>query len=270
MPSPGRRFIHELPHLNTIKVGLLHLKPNAVNETITHCCRMVVRESDDPTLPLWRSGSATLVRYAGARYVIVSRHELGLGKGEIPSREILETIRISCGSGQLSNIPLKSCIFETSNLEEEFHDILIFEAADEWDTQTADAPYFFPLAAFSTLSRKKSFVVGYPTRVDVMEEYYERFYGDSIGTIHILRSIFSCDFDASYLSNAKHYRRYLTTGNFSNLDGYSGGAVFSLVGGLEDWEILLDGVVLRGGAGQVYVVDADFLVKAIEGRPWHA
>ena len=138
-------LIRDLPRLHAVKVGWIYLKPCDVYDTITRCCRMVLHEADDRTLPLGRGGSATLIKYAGINYVIATRHQLSIRPASEPTMDILDTIRISSGSGRLTNIPLKRCIYETSNPDQKYHDILVFEAANTWENQGSDSPYFFPL-----------------------------------------------------------------------------------------------------------------------------
>ena len=47
------------------------------------------------------------------------------------------------------------------------------------------------------------------------------------------------------------------------MDGYSGGAVFSLIGDLGNFELVLDGIIVRGGSEHIHIVDADYLVQII-------
>jgi hypothetical protein len=257
-------LIRDYPSVNAIKVGRLYLKPSNVYDTITRCCRMILLEADDRTLPLGRSGSATLIRHGDINYVIATRHELGIRPGAGLPKEIVETIRISSGADRLTNIPLQRCIYETSNPDQEYHDILVFEVATAWDNQGVDTPYFFPLAPFSHTDRIKSFLIGYPTVDGVMDEYLETFSPETTGTIHIKRSIGNCDIDKTFLTNIEYFRRYLHTRPF--VDGYSGGAVFSLIGELERLEIVLDGIIVRGGGQYIYIIDVDYLVKLITER----
>src|SRR5262245_37849697 len=138
--------IRDYPSLNVVKVGQLYLKPSSIYPTITQCCRMVLHEAEDRTLPLWRSGSATLIKHGGRNYVVMTRHQLGIPRGSVLPKDVLETIRVSSGiGGKLENIPLRRCVYETANFDQEYHDLLVFEAAPEWDNKTADTPYFFPL-----------------------------------------------------------------------------------------------------------------------------
>ena len=70
--------------------------------------------------------------------------------------------------------------------------------------------------------------------------------------------------DKTFLTNIEYFRRYLHTRPF--VDGYSGGAVFSLIGELERLEIVLDGIIVRGGGQYIYIIDVDYLVKLITER----
>ena len=117
-------WIAGLPAANAVKVGGLILKPSSVADWLTGCCRLVLHEADDPALPLGRSGSATLVRYGGTDFVVTTRHQPGLKPGVVPPKAVLETIRISSGNAQLSNIPIGKCVYEEANPDQEYHDIL--------------------------------------------------------------------------------------------------------------------------------------------------
>ncbi|MER8629782.1 hypothetical protein NKH55_08435 [Mesorhizobium opportunistum] len=256
-------LIRDFPNINAVKVGRFHLKPGSVYETITRSCRMLLREAEGRTLPLWRSGSATLVKHGSINYVIATRHQLGIRAGEVPSEDILHTIRVSSGIGLLSNIVLQRVRFEISNPDEEYHDLLIFEVADLWKTKEADSPYFFPLKRFTNASRRKSFLVGHPSIDGVIDKYHENFSEGAVAEIHIKRSIVDCDYDPNYVSKAEYFRRYLHSKASHVMDGYSGGAVFSLVGELEHLEVVLDGIVVRAGAKHIHTVDVDYLVKII-------
>ena len=243
LPYCSSMLIRDIPATNAIKVGRLFLKPASVNETITRCCRMVFHEAEDPTLPLGRSGTATLIQHERTNYVITTRHEIGIPPGVVPHRNILDTVRISSGIGRLTTIPLQLCIFETSNADEEFHDILIFQTPNEWSAQEADAPYFFQLEPYAQTERRASFMVGYPTHDGVMDEYLDNFSSDAVGHIHMKRQIADSQIDSGFKTNVRHFRRY--THNVSHVDGYSGSAVFSLAGQFDTFEMVLDGIILR-------------------------
>ncbi|RWH69156.1 hypothetical protein [Mesorhizobium sp.] len=259
-------LIRDLPRFNSIKVGWRYLKPGDVSETITQSCRMVLIEMDDRSLPLARRGSATLIKYGGKNYVVMTRHQFGLPAGSDVSSVILETARVASGKGVLSNILLQRCIFETGNPDEEYHDLLLFETAAHWKTKHLDQPYFFPLTPFSDRQRVKSFLVGNPSIDGVIDEYHENFDPLRPGAINIKRVISECEFDSGFNTNASYFRRYLNVKERPVVDGYSGGAVFSIVGDPGDHEVVLDGIVVRAGKNHVHVIDADYLMSLLAER----
>ena len=259
--SGATMLIRDLPAHNAIKIGRLFHKPRDIEEILTMSCRMVLFEAPDRSVPLGRGGSSTLLRHRGTDYIVATRHQLGIKPGVPLPISILDTLRISTGEGVLSNIPVKRVVYETGNPDEEFHDVLIFKVADEWEHRHRDRPYFFQLAPFSRQQRTKSFLVGYPSIDVVMEEYLADFQPGQPGTVHIKRAIVDCEIDTSFRTNVQHFRRYQFSRSRDVVDGYSGGAVFSLVGDLGNHEIVLDGIVVRAGADCLHIVDADYLVE---------
>ncbi len=266
-------LLNEIPGMNGIKTGRFVLKPESLSDHLTRSCRMVVSEGVSGILPIGRTGSATLVRCEGHDCVFMTRHQLDLKPHEPPDEAILNTIRVSSGQDRLRNIPLRNCVFHTSDTDEQFADILAFRAAETWQTQTADLPYFFPLARFHKGPRVLSFMVGYPTASNSLDEYHETFYETlevgGVGKIPMTRAIRDCVIDPAYTSHARNVRRYTLNRPAGDLDGYSGGAVFSLIGTLGTHEIVLDGIIAMAKDDQVYIVDADALTDMLEGQ-WPA
>jgi hypothetical protein len=193
----------------------------------------------------------------------MTRHQLDIPRAAVPDTTVLDTIRISSGSGVLKNIPVKSCIFETSHPDEEYHDILVFEVADSWETQISDAPYFFPLEKFQITNRRVSYAVGYPTSSNSLGAYYEIFQPGQPSSLPLARAIMDCELDLTHQSSAAFFRRYNHSHNSLDLDGYSGGAVFSLVGELGSFEMKFDGIIVRAGSDAIFVVDADYLMEVL-------
>lgn len=91
--------------------------------------------------------------------------------------------------------------------------------------------------------------------------YLDNFSSDAVGHIHMKRQIADSQIDSSFKTNVRHFRRY--THNVSHVDGYSGGAVFSLVGQFDTFEMVLDGIILHGGKEYIYAVSVDFLIGAL-------
>ncbi|MBL4600373.1 MAG: hypothetical protein JKX93_15535 [Rhizobiaceae bacterium] len=258
-------MIEDLPSTQAIEVGRLFLKPKSVNEIIMRVCRTLLLEAKDTSLQLGRAGSATLVRYKNKNFILITRHQLGLDSGQSPPRDILETLRItSSQKNYLGTIPIQECIFEISNSEEEFHDILVFEVATNWQNQSMDAPFFYPIEPFSNLDRHLSFLIGCPMSAEVMRDYTDAHICGDVGEIHLETVLFNCELDQGFKSNAAYYKRYTTSADLPTMDGYSGGAVFSLVGNMNNWKMMLDGIVLRGGNKFIHIIDSNYLSKILE------
>ncbi len=116
-------------------------------------------------------------------------------------------------------------------------------------------------------------MVGYPSVDGVIDSYHENFGIAVVGELNIKRSIMDCEFDPTFRSNASHLRRYSHHHPRAVMDGYSGGAVFSVIGELGEYEIVFDGIVVRAGPSDVYIIDADYLLTVLtstrQRRPPH-
>lgn len=155
----------------------------------------------------------------------------------------------------MQNILVDQCLYETGNPTEEYHDLVFFRVERTWLKHSADRPFFFPVEAFSSESRTVSFFYGYP--LSRSEFQYE--------PLHAFLRIAYIDgrLDEGYQSCANYMRRYVYTKSDYEVNGFSGGAVFSLIGNMDDgWKVGLDGIIVRGGSGYLYVVDADYLMRA--------
>lgn len=253
-------LLSELPRANGIKFNDLILKPRGIEAIVSRSCRLVLLESNtDRTLPLGRTGTCTLLKNRQRRFVVMTRHQLGLQPNVAPDLDVLETVRVASGQGQLRNIPLGNCIFETSNSDQEFHDLLFFEVSGDWIGANLDAPYFVSVNGFNSGKRHLSRVFGCPVLPVVMGEYLENFGSETEARIHIKTSFAACQFDEDFQSTTPYYRHYLGGPEQYPADGISGGAMFSVVDGYDGYEMVLDGIVVRAGNGHVYVVDADYI-----------
>ncbi len=257
-------YVIDLPRMNSIKIGSLHLKPSIAEDWMTQSCRMLIGECADRSLPLFRRGSSTLVRFRAKDYAVFTRHQLGIPRGQAPDDDVLSTVRVSSAHQErLRNIPLQNCFFDIGNPDEEFHDLFICQAANDWLSKTIDTPHFYQIEPFARTERHISWIVGYPTIDGVMDEYHETFEPGVPGTINMKRVLMDCMLDEAFKSSASYYRRYTHSREGSVMDGFSGGAVFSLIGELGELRIVLDGIVVRAGPRDIYIVDSDYLLKAL-------
>jgi len=250
-------LLSELPAANAIKIGSLYFKSRDLESHLARSVRLIVLE--DPSMPtyLGRSGSSTLIRYRDRLLVVTTRHELGIGSGREPDRSALDAVRVaSPEDGILKNIPTNAAHHETSNPTEEFHDLLFLSVYRGWDQWSAQRPDFFQLEPFANEQRHASFFLGHPT-VDGVMAY-------DPPAVNLKTAIKDCSFEPTFHSAADYLRSYSYEPADYHVDGLSGGAVFSLVGERKNWRVVLDGIIVRAGAGHLYVIDADYLIAALK------
>ncbi len=249
-------FLTQLPAANAIKIGSLYFKSHDLEAHIARSVRLVILEDQTTPTYLGRSGSSTLVRFGDRLFVITTRHELGLSGGSNFDARALDAVRIaSPEDGVLKNIPTDAAHHETSHTAEEFHDLLFLSVFKGWEQWNAQRPDFFTLEPYFSGHRHASFFLGHPTVEGVM--MYDP------PAVNLKTAIKDCALDASFVSAAEHLRCYRYNPPAYHVDGLSGGAVFSLVGERHDWRVVLDGIIVRAGAGRLYAVDADYLLAAL-------
>jgi hypothetical protein len=250
-------FLKDLPSTNAIRIGSLYFKPSkGVESRLAKSVRLVITESTEYPDYKGKAGSCTLVSLGIECFVICTRHQLGIKKGGSPDKRILESTRFTStvDGEKLSNIPTDVAIFEFDNDDEEYNDIIFFRASQDHLAQK-ERSSFYPLEKFDSPTRHLSWIIGYPTERNVITYEPQR--------VDIVGQIFDCSLDNNFKSKAKNLKRFVFDKKFSALDGFSGGAVFSLIGPLNGLKILLEGVVVRAGNGLAHVVDVEFLILAI-------
>ncbi len=251
-------FITDVPSLNAVKIGNLYFKANNQNiARVANSVRVLTTESLENPDYLGKAGSCTLISWKNDCFVVCTRHQLLTEKDTLPDQKILETARfVSVVVGKtLSNIPTDNCIFVSDNSEEEYSDILIFRAAKDHATVVQERPNFYPIVTLGAIERHLSWIVGYPSNLNIIE--YEPQH------IVIVGQLFDCSFDKVFSSHSRNLKRFTYDPKFTAVDGFSGGAVFSLTGNTGDLRIVLDGIVLRAGNGFAYIIDVNFLVQAL-------
>ncbi|MFZ5617304.1 MAG: hypothetical protein ACOZAA_08290 [Pseudomonadota bacterium] len=244
-------FIRELPAANSVKVRQLFVKAGSIGEAAAVSVRMIALEDEGI---IGRSGSCTLIKAGCKRFVVATRHSLQIPRNLPITSEMVRHVRFSTQkNGYIKNIVTDAVTFERVNPDEEFHDLLLFHVADDSDQDVDDGYAFYPLTDFKDRLRKASMMIGHPTVEGVMN--YDP------NHIRLKTYVGDCKFDPDYQSSAQHLTRFLYEEKTLHVDGLSGGAVFSLVGEMGSWELALDGVIVRGGNGGLYVIDRRFLIE---------
>jgi hypothetical protein len=249
-------FLTQLPTENAIRVGNWLHKPSAVNQLLARSVKLVVHEVTADQGYLSHTGSCTLLAYRGRPFIVATRHQLGIPAGVKPDTEYFDMLRFSRTSGDhLGNIPVDACAFETTNCEEVYHDLLFFKVHASWNELSAERPYFFPINTFTDGDRRISYFYGHPSSRNVIS------YDPSLHA-HVATALIDGYLDRDFTSQAEYYRRYRYERSDYEVDGFSGGAAFSLIESPIGWQIVLDGIIVRAGNGYLHIVDSTFLCRA--------
>jgi hypothetical protein len=248
-------YLAELPAMNAIKIrGLIH-KPSAdFVGIISRSVQLIALQSDAHPEYIGFSGSCSLLKTHGCLFVSCTRHQLGVKAAEQPGKELLEAVRVPQNYNriQLKNIPLGMCYFETSSKDEEYHDCLVFAVDKSWESIARESPYFFDLSPNVTSDKRHaSWAIGCSNSRTKMQ--YEPSH------LHVVTMGIGCIKDNHYQSNAQFSSRYQYKDEGQNLDGISGGAIFSLIGETGHWEIVFEGLILRAGKGSIYCLDRSYI-----------
>lgn len=252
-------FLTELPAANSVRIGRLFYKPGAVSSVLSKSVRLVSHEviyEGESTFGV--AGSCTLISFDDKKYVVTTRHQLKVFPGARPSESQLDTLRFSTsdGKGTMKNIPVNLVIHETSNPTEEYHDLLFFRVEPTWLANSADRAYFFPLEGFSAKPRLITYFYGHP--LERNEFHYEPLHA------FIRIAEISGRLDFTHRTYAEHVRGYTYDKPDYDVNGFSGGAAFSLFrdsGG--GFHMALDGIIVRGGNGRLHVVTVDYLLLVL-------
>lgn len=250
-------FLNELPRVNSIKIGSLSYKPKkGIEGRIADSVRLVTMEDSAHPEYLGYRGSCTLVKNGTENFITCTRHQIGLKKGETPDTRTLESLRFvsHINSNFAKNIPSNNCLFVADSEEEEIHDILLFHVPTDHKEFLPERSNFFPLQKFSLLDRHASWIVGCPTLLT--EVKYDPL------SIHCVTQMIGCTFNPNFKTNARSFKQVTYDKLKADMDGFSGGAVFSLVEGEQGWEIVFDGIVVRAGNGVAHFVDSSFIMQA--------
>ena len=251
-----KRLLTDLPAFNAVQFRGLYLKPKSITQQLVKSVRLVVLEAILHAPVLGRAGSATLLRHGNANYIVTTRHELGIANGATITNAMINQIRISSiNDERLTNIPTDLCIIEHQNPDQEYHDLLALRAVEGTPAMGRERHNFVPVTSFAQCARHVSMFVGHPTLDGVMD--YEN------DMVNLMTAVSNCTLDVSYQSNAQHLRRYRYADLDYHVDGFSGGAVFSLIGETGSMSVVFDGIITRGGNGYLHVIDADYVLTLL-------
>ena len=253
--------IVDLPALNGIRLGNLFIKPHDAEKITSRMVRPLASEYVEGEPILGLIGSSTLLRAKDQLFAACTRHQLQLQTTAKFDESHVAHIRVtSYEKNTLTNIPLDGVQFVADNLDEAFSDLLLFRVAADWDALNQERVYFTLLRKPLSKKRTKSWIVGFPSNQNHLDM-------DAKNYSSVCRVV-GCQYDPSYRTNNRHFRRFKLDRLEKNLDGYSGGAVFTLFGETGAHEIIFDGLIIRGGENYVYAIAPEIISRlANEFRP---
>lgn len=214
---------------------------------------VLLQDASLPDLP-GILGSCTMLAFDKRLFIACTRHQIGVRFGQEDQIKMSASpLFVShTSSGILENIPVTKCLFSTASHEEEHADVLLFETTTAMAKQTSELRHFYPLSTFWKGERLHSLAIGCPSAKRILE--YEPL------RVEFVTEAFACSFDQSFKSASQFVRRFEFAQLPSrNLDGFSGGAVFSAVKTSTGIQHIFDGIITRAGEGSIYVVDSGFV-----------
>lgn len=245
-------LLSDLPALNAIRLGNLFYKPKEIERITGKMVRPIASEyvSDEPTLGL--TGTGTLLQTRTKQFVACTRHQLQLPKDNRFDETYLSHVRVTSYENELlKNIPVNEVRFVTDNREEEFADLILLKVAQDWPGLSKEIPYFAQIMPTPKLARRKSWIVGFPSSQNKIDIESKKF--------NSVCRISGCRFDPEFKTHNRHFWRFKLEKDEQDLDGYSGGAVFTLFGDLSDLEVHFDGLITRAKNGFVHVISPSII-----------
>jgi hypothetical protein len=247
-------FISDLPALNAIKLGKFFYKPREIERITSRMVRPIANEyvADEPTLGL--IGTGTLLQTTKMQFVACTRHQLGLPNGGSFKEAHLAHVRVTSYEDEaLKNIPIDGVRFVTDNTDEEFSDLILLKVAQDWPGLAKEIPYFAQLGSAPRSTRRKSWLIGFPSNQNQIDMENKKF--------NSVCRIVGCELDESFRTHSRSFRRFKFKKPEEDLDGYSGGAIFSMFGEIEEMEVRFDGLVTRGGSEFVHVISPSIIAR---------
>lgn len=216
-------------------------------------------ESDPLISPFAKGGSATLVRSADKRYVICTGQQVGHGKSDMGLSEslVVSGVRRASdvpGINGVGDIPIVKCQVVTDAGDGGCGKLFVLEVADRYDGMENDLSHFIDLDEDESGEVERSVAIGNLTTRNSNSSDREG--------VNIRSFSMYCYEDLKFTSSAQFLRQYTYIGP-DDLDGVSGGAVFSLRKASRGLCARFEGIVTRGGSGFLHVISADYLRRTL-------
>lgn len=233
-----------------IKCGELYIPYRSLSDALGRHVRALIFENDDPNFLYSRSGSCSLLRYNDARYCFITKHQcrsFDLNNAKIVRSHI---------GGEVFSLDARWDV--TPENEEEYEDICALRIADGSTSGLGLFDFYSTQGSATKINLSKLLIaVGCPTAMS--EINYEP------NSVHVTTVTIAARYKSAS-RNARHLHSIEllsndTSPDFSkfDLDGLSGGSIFSLDGELGSYECNFRGIIIRGGNGLIHYVDSEFI-----------
>lgn len=212
------------------------------------------------------NGSVTLVQYKRRRFAICTRHQVNSKRDAPLSSDDLESLVITSvraknpvtGVHKMGHVPFARCHFDNEAKDEEFADLLFLEVLNSYEGIEFDEQYFFKFGPPEGLL-KGMVAIGNPLANNSVS-YDDR--GHSM--VNIFSKSFNCSEDINFTSTALYFKKYTYDEKIPDINGFSGGGVFSFRETQLNTETYLEAIILRGGQGSLYGISSEYLEKMLE------
>jgi len=203
------------------------------------------------TCPYALLGSATAVRLADRCFLVWCKHQT---KDYSPNDV---TIAIESGRTLVSGSRFVFVNEDQANADEDFKDLCAMEFAVENYSSPNLETAFLPLIEEDVWQGDvdaQFYLLGFPTELRLVD--YE------LPHIHVHQVVTSAEYLGA--SRAQHLHVLNVTGKKSfGQDGLSGGPVYHISKGRDGFFVGLAGIMVRGGNGFAYFVDARFVLSLL-------
>lgn len=245
------RHLPEWIGASAVRIGRLWVPGRQAETLLGSYTKQIFCLTGHEACPYALLGSATAIRLADKCFLVWCRHQT---KDYSPNDV---TIAIEGGKTLISGSSFLFVNEDLANAEEDFKDLCAMEfVIENYKSPNLEAA-FLPMIE-EDLWRgdvgSQFYLFGFPTELRLVD--YE------LPHIHVSQVVTSAEYRGS--SSAKHVHVLNVTGKKSfGQDGLSGGPVYHIARAGDGFYVGLAGIMIRGGNGFAYFVDARFVLSLL-------
>lgn len=241
---------------SAVRIGRLWVPGRQAENLLGNYTKQIFCLTGHETFPYSLLGSATAIRLADRCFLVWCRHQT---KDYAPNDV---TIAIEGGKTLVSGSRFLFVNEDQTSMDEDFKDLCAMEfVTEDYKSPNLEAA-FLPLVEDDVWQgdvHAQFYLFGFPTELRLVD--YE------LPHLHVRQVVTSAEYFGQ--SRAQHLHVLKVTGRKSfGQDGLSGGPVYHIARGKDGYYVGLAGIMMRGGNGHVYYVDARFVLSLLKSaRP---